>query len=312
MQGLRRYHPLLILLFFGGALVLTLWASTPLVTIFSFVSALYYVLRQQKMSGLQLKLRPLFYFLPLIVLMNAFFNDRGMTVLFRLFGRNITLEALLYGLQSGLMLLATLLWFLAMQDVLTGGKLVRLLAKRLPTFGLMTGMVFRYVPEFLSRAEQLEMARFALRGEQAAPSGPGDIIRRINQLFMYSLESSIVTVNVMNAKGYGQGKRSAFSDERWHKRDFALALLLLLVSLLLVTFILSGGGAFLFYPVLYFPPRALEQGCAFWLALVSGLYFALPALLTRLQTHRDRRLTTLKTVPDGIVLREVRRGKLQS
>lgn len=312
MQGLRRYHPFLTLLFFAGALVLTLWASTPIVTALSFMSALYYVLRQQKTAGLHMKLRPLFFFLPLLILMNAIFNDRGMTVLFQLFGRNVTLEALLYGLQSGLTLLATLLWFLAMQDVLTGGKLVRLLARRLPTFGLMAGMVFRYVPEFLSRAEQLEMARFALRGEQATAGGPGDIVRRINHLFLYSLENSIVTVNVMNAKGYGQGKRSAFTGNRWHKRDVALALLLFLASLCLVWLIAGGGAAFLFYPFLYFPPRALEQGRAFWLALAAGFYFALPALLTWRQRQRDRRQTTTKTVQDGIVFAEIRRGKVQS
>ncbi len=52
-------------------------------------------------------------------MVNPLLNNRGATELFRLWGRSVTLESVLYGLLSSLMLLCVLLWFGCMQQSLT-------------------------------------------------------------------------------------------------------------------------------------------------------------------------------------------------
>ena len=79
------------------------------------------------LEGAAKLLRSFRYFIPLhllIVLANALFSGNGLTVLFYLGLRPVTLESIIYGFAAGLMLLTILLWFRAYQEVSSSDQLL--------------------------------------------------------------------------------------------------------------------------------------------------------------------------------------------
>ena len=92
-------HPAVIFLFFLGAIAIGVVVTHPAYLIAGCVGAALYYLLLVGNAGIR-NIAALLPFFSLITFINPFINTRGRHILFSVFGRNYTLEALCYGAAS--------------------------------------------------------------------------------------------------------------------------------------------------------------------------------------------------------------------
>lgn len=269
-------HPGVIFLYFAGVIGCAMCTMHPAFVAASLaVSGLYL----SYLRGGMHYLKSLRYGLPVlavVTLANGYFNNLGLTVLFYIGYRPITWEALVYGLCSGGMLLAVFQWFSCYQQVMSSDKFLSLFSRLLPTTSMMLSMVFRYIPDTIQKAREIQTAQLALTGGE-----PGDRKTRFRQgirlasvLMGWSMENSIETADAMRSKCYGVRRRSRYEHERLTLFDrISLAILALLLAGSLWLFF-GWAGQFAFYPRLSWP-----EGMLGWRLGLYILFLAWPLIL---------------------------------
>lgn len=243
-------HPLTNFLFFIGAIGFGVVIRHPVYMVTGCVcAALYYaLLKGRKSIRLLLGMLPLFL---LLTLMNPLFNTYGNTVLFLLFGRPYTLEALIYGTVVAGMFVGMILWFACYSLVLTSDKFVSLFGSIIPSLSLLLVMVLRMIPNLMRKALQISGARKSIgkgAGEQSSNKEKVmDGMNVLSALTDWALEGSIVTADSMRSRGYGASKRTCFRMYRITLRDLVLIGLMLTLS---ICILLAGGSSAEFTPEL--------------------------------------------------------------
>lgn len=231
------FHPGVNFLFFVGAIGFGVFIQHPAYLAAGVVCSVVYHLLLNGTKGWKLIAATLPIFV-LISLINPLFNTYGKTVLFLLFGRNYTLEALIYGMTLGGMFVLMMLWFSCYNQVLTSDKFVCLFGTLIPSLSLLLVMVLRLIPSFMRKTKQIVAARNSIgKGSNEHASVKERAMAGmtvLSALTDWALEGSIVTADSMRARGYGSTKRTSFHLYRMTGRDWlVLALELLLASLLL-------------------------------------------------------------------------------
>lgn len=299
--GFAVYHPVTQLLYFAAVLTLSLLSMNPVIItisiLFSVCANLYYGSRQELWLMLRVAL-PLFV---LITFANPLVSHRGRVVLFWLFDRAFTLEALLYGAVSGLTLTAVLLWFTAFSAVVNSDRLRFLLGGAVPSAALIITMTLRLIPHLLRRQSEIDGALSLLTYGGVYPSDEKtDVLRGITAktkklagvytvlravplkakrlagvytvLLSASLEDSLDTARSMTARGYGAARRTQVERHRFKARDALVSAILLTLTVLSVLIYTLCNVRFAFYPVM--TPLTLSG--------VQGLYYLLFAVLAAL------------------------------
>lgn len=176
---------------------------------------------------------------------NPLLNTYGQTVLFTVFGRPYTLEALLYGMVIAGMLVVMLLWFGCYSEVLTSDKFVCLFGRWIPALSLLLVMILRMIPSLTRKALQISDARKSIgKGTGSFGSKKQRVqggMRILSALTDWALEGSIVTADSMRARGYGSAKRTSFRIYRFTTRD--IILIVWMVLLFLGAVFAGGTGA---------------------------------------------------------------------
>ena len=145
---------------------------------------------------------------------NVLFQHEGATILtYFSSGNPLTLESIAYGLSSGLLLTAVLLWFGTYQRVMSSDKFVYLFGRVIPALSLALSMTLRFVPRFQAQLRAVQQARAFSGGQKK--SGPMQKIRTFVENFSilvtWSLENAVETADSMRARGYGLPGRTSFS-----------------------------------------------------------------------------------------------------
>lgn len=225
------------------------------------------------------------YALPMLLLaavVNPAFNHAGVTILLYFpNGNPLTFESLLYGLSAGALLATVLIWFLSFHQVFTSDKWVYLFGRVFPSLALLLSMTLRFVPRF---RRQLSLAASAREGLGESLS-EGRLLSRMraalsifSSVVSRSLEDAVETADSMRARGYGTGKRSAYSQYRMTARDKAALTGIGFCGVFILCTALAGGFAFRYFPsVRGVRPTALCL-CAY-VAYAALCFF--PALLNR-------------------------------
>jgi energy-coupling factor transport system permease protein len=234
-DAFSKCHPAVNFLFFVGAIGMSVVIQHPayLLAGIGTGSIYYLLLHGRKGWKMMLGLLPMFLLLTAI---NPLFNTLGATPLFVLFGRRYTLEALLYGAALASMFVTMILWFGCYSKVLTGDKFTALFGNVIPSISLLLVMVFRMVPNFIRKTQQLIGARKSI-GKGAAESATAkeklhDGGTVLGALTSWALEGSVVTGDSMRARGYGSAKRSSFMIYRMTTTDWTLlTVMAVLISL---------------------------------------------------------------------------------
>ena len=149
-----KYHPIVNLFFFIAVIVWGALIQHPVYLLIGVISSgcYYLILNGSKGWRMIIGMLPLFLFL---VFINPLFNIGGETVLFYVFRRPYTLEALYYGVVIGFVFIEMFLWFGCYGKVLTSDKFIGLFANYIPSLSLILMMVFRMIPNLLIKARQI-------------------------------------------------------------------------------------------------------------------------------------------------------------
>ncbi len=283
MRFFERYHPAALLAYFAAVLLIAMFAGSPLTVALALAGGLCFA---ATMTTAKEKLADLTFYLPLVLLVtvtNPLFSHNGVTPLFFLNGRAVTLEAILYGAGLGVTLWAVLLWCRCWSRIMTSEKLLYLFGRVIPKLSLVLSMALRYVPLLRRQAKKLERAQQALglyaseryfdrlRSKLAVYSG----------LVGWSLENAVEVSRSMKARGYGLKGRTAYANYHFTRRDAALLAFSLCAAGLYLTAGVLGYGSFTYYPALSgidTRPLALAGEAAF-----AALAFA-PFLIEGRQT----------------------------
>jgi len=273
-DAFSKRHPAVNFLFFAGAIGASVLIQHPAYLVAGILSgaAYYLLLNGRKGWGLLLALLPLFVFVTAI---NPLFNLYGERILFYVFGRPYTFEALLYGAALAAILVIMMLWFGCYNKVLTGDKFTSLFGNLIPAISLLLVMVFRMVPNFIRKTRQIASARKSIgkgAGENATNKEKlNDGLTVLSVLTAWALEGSVVTGDSMRARGYGCAKRTNFMIYRMTAADWIL--LAIMVALLTLTAVagILGQTAAAFTPVLQVAPVS-------WGVFFYTLYLLIPTV----------------------------------
>ena len=280
------YHPAVNLIYFLMVTVITVLVMHPVYLTISLLGALCYAYTIDGAKSLRFTLVGILPFMLFVMLLNPLFHHGGITVLgYFPSGNPLTLESILYGLGSGMMMAAMMLWFRCYTNVMTSDKFVYLFGKILPAFSLILSMTLRFVPMFYQQFTQIRETQKGLGRDIT----DGTIMERIchgitilSILITWSLEHAVETADSMKCRGYGLPGRSAFSIYSFEKRDKILLILMLLCGSYMAFIAFSGAMVWQYYPFI--------KGGAVTPRSVSGVlcYFLLSMLPTYMNKKEER------------------------
>jgi len=244
------YHPAVNFIFFLAVLGFGVVILHPAFLLAGLVGAFSYYLLLRGSKGLKQIVLMLPLFLA-VILLNPLVNRNGVTVLFLLFGKPYTLEALIYGAVLCGMFLTMILWFSCYSSVMTGDKFTSLFGNLLPSISLLLVMIFRMVPSMIRKGKQITGARQSIGKEM---SGMDEAMTVLSCLTTWALEGSIVIADSMRSRGYGTAKRTSFMIYRMSSQDWWLLSATVVLSAALIAFISLGHTTASFTPDWYLAP----------------------------------------------------------
>ena len=238
------------------------------------------------------------YMIPLLLitaLVNPIFSHRGVTILAYLPGGNpLTLESILYGVASAMLLICTITWFSSFNKVMTSDKIVYVFGRIIPSLSLVLSMSLRFIPRFINQMKVISHAQRCLGHDMRKQGLVKKVrygIKRFSMLTTWALENAIDTADSMNSRGYGLTGRTSFSIYRFDKRDKKLMALLLLMGISTIVAILTKRFYFQFYPMVTKWEFSFLQGGLFL------IYFLLCATPIILNVKEDIKWKKLQTKP---------------
>lgn len=244
------FHPFTLLVYFASVIAFTMITMNPVLLLLSVFGAVFSVSMIAKNNTWSFYLM---IFLA-ISLTNPIFSHNGETELFYLFDQRFTLEALVYGIGSGILIVSVIVWFKLFSFVFTEDKLAWLVGKLSPKLCVVFCMALRFIPLFKENAKniynaQLSMGIFdqkTLKGKLML------VVNVLSALISMSIENAIETADTMTSRGFNNKKRSAYSLLRFSKRDVSFSILTICMDVLIICLMLMGKGVFYYYPALRF------------------------------------------------------------
>ena len=235
-DAFSRCHPAVNFLFFAGAIGFGVVIQHPAYLLAGILGAVSYYLLLHGRSGIKMLASMLPLFL-LLTAVNPLFNTYGSTVLFHLFGRPYTMEALVYGAAIAAVFVVMLLWFGCYNAVMTSDKFTSLFGNLIPALSLLLVMVLRMIPNLMRKARQIIGVRKSV-GKGFRTSNKEKIeegMTVLGSLTSWALEGSIVTADSMRSRGYGSTRRTSFTIYRMTAADWGLVagILLLMVAVVI-------------------------------------------------------------------------------
>ncbi len=256
MNAFSKMHPISKAVFFTALFVLTLAASNPVFSVISLCCAMLCI----AFGGGRVFFDALKWSTLVIAavgLFNLLFAHYGTEVLFTVKGVEFTLQALVYGLNQGAVMMAVLLWFRVMGDCMSSAETAGLL-RFAPKLSLLFMLVLGFLPRYRVRLEAIRDAQRGLcvREEQTKKERFFAALQALSSLVSYSLESSIITAQSMQARGF-QPKKVAPLRERFKPRDALFTAFVLIACGGVLYALLSKQILFIFEPRTYFAANSL-------------------------------------------------------
>lgn len=237
MRAFSEHNPIAIFVHFMLTIIIAMFIQNPIILLLAlFGSILYYAVTFKKISAKTLIFWILLFLL--ISLINPIFSHKGETVLLFINGKAITLEALFYGINNGIMILAVMVWFIVFSEIMTSDKVMYIFGKFSPRLALLVSMSLRYIPLYRQRASIINNAQktMGLYKESNIVDNVKGGMRVTSSLITWSLETSVDTADSFAARGGELKHRSSFSLFKFRKNDVAL----IIISIVLFSAVISA------------------------------------------------------------------------
>lgn len=244
-------HPAVELAFFAAVMLITAFVLHPVITGVSLVSACVYAVFLKGRRAVKYMLCGLLPFMLAVAVINPLFNHAGVRVLFYLRNGNaVTLEAVLYGIVSGAVFAALIVWFYCLNTVLTSDKYIYLFGRIIPALSLVFSMALRFVPRFTQRLGLVSAAQKSLETDfgKNPVKGVKHGLAVVSITTTWALESAVGISDSMKSRGYGLRGRTAFSIFAFDKRDALLSAAMLVCFGITAAAIALKQVYFRFYP----------------------------------------------------------------
>ena len=203
----------------------------------------------------------------LTFIVNPLVSKKGATPLIFIGNDPVTLESVIYGLNSAAMILSVMFLFFTFTRLLDSEKLLYLLSPFSASAAMTVSAVLRFAPLYLRQARLISAQQKVIgaEGGRSIPERLRSGVRVFSALSTWALENGIIAADSMACRGYGTGKRTFFSFFGFRPSD--------LVFLLLSAALTAGAAvpaafsrlSFMYYPVIVLP----ETGAAFAVSAAS-------------------------------------------
>ena len=250
MNAFSSYHPAVLMAYFIAVLLVAMFTQNPVLLGLALLGGISFCTLLERPKDF---LHNMAFYVPLFLMIavtNPLFSHNGVTPLFFLNGNAVTLEAILYGLDIAVMLVAVMYWFKCYNHIMTSEKVLFLFGRAIPKLSLLLSTALRFVPHFKAQIKRIHQAQKAM-GLYAGSSYVDKLrsaVRVFSAMLTWALENAIDTGDSMKARGYGLKGRSHFALFCFTLRDA----LLLSAAALLLTLVFLGmmlkETAFSFYP----------------------------------------------------------------
>ncbi len=276
MKPFESFHPFTNFIFFFLVILFTGIMANPLLTALSCLLGVitFYAFKKKEDHSFG----PLFAFCLLAGLINPLVSHEGATILFYINTSPVTQEACIYGVHLALQLLQLILWFKILSLSLTSDHIMCLFGKISPRLSLLFSMVLRFVPEFSAQMRSMENAAKVM-----GMYSDDTIISRIkgkSRIFLsvagYSLEHGIITADSMEARGYSLPHRTSYQRFSFHRRDYFMLGLIVLLSIPLIIALFLKVDRTVFYPLF---KLQISAGGLFMIVLPAFILLCIPLII---------------------------------
>ena len=249
MRTLEELHPVTTTQYFLAAAGIIMFCTNPVMLLSSLIGAVLFFLVRNGIKNIRQHGFFLLLFL-ILTFVNPLISHNGVTVLFVLNDNPITLESLLYGANSSVMIIAVLYWLRSFSQIMTSEKLLCVFGTFSPKIALILSMTLRFIPLLNTQAQKVSDTQKALgfyKSDNAIDS-LHEKMRVFNIVMTWALENGIITANSMTARGSGLGRRTHFSINRIRMDDIILMLITVILAAVSIAAVSMKTLDFTFYP----------------------------------------------------------------
>lgn len=206
--------------------------------------------------------------LPLLILaalFNPLFSHAGVTVLaYFPNGNPLTLESVLFGLGTALLLWAALACVGCLGRVMTADKWMCLLGRAAPILSLLLSMTLGAIPRLRTRFAQVAAAQRQVgrRGDTRLDRARLGL-RNIGVVLSWSMEDALVRADSMEGRGYGLPGRTSYTNYRLESGDRELLTFLACTGGYLLLMGMQGALSWQYYPMVRWDGLSLWSLSAF-------------------------------------------------
>ncbi|EJS69817.1 energy-coupling factor transporter transmembrane protein EcfT [Bacillus cereus] len=244
-------HPFVSFFYYIGVMILCMMCLHPLFLIGAIILIVIINMMQGNGEKIRKMLPSTIIFFFMVIVFNSLLTHRGATTLFWLGDSRIKLEAIMFGLVMGLLLVAVMFTFASYNDIISSHKFLYLFSRISPKVALLTMITVRFVPLFIRRLQKITLVQ-KTKGVQV---DSGSIVERVKNgmqllqvLLICSLEDALQTADSMQARGFGVTKRTTYIRYRMERRDWYTLSYLMILFIFAVILSSYGGGKLIIYP----------------------------------------------------------------
>ncbi len=252
MDRFSKYHPFVGFLYFALVIGFSMALNHPLAQGISLSCAIIYAVQTEGKKAVLFTLKWCLPIMLLTAFMNPAFSHEGVTILLYFpSGNPLTLESILYGLSSGVMIVTVMLWFKNFSRVITSDKFIYLFGRIIPALSLVLSMTLRFIPKFKVQLGSVVDAQKSIGRDISE----GSLLHRtkiaitvLSIMVTWSLENAIETADSMKSRGYGLKGRTAFSIYRFDSRDKLTLVYLGFCGIYLLAGVMVSAFGFRYFP----------------------------------------------------------------
>jgi len=207
-----------------------------------------------------------------IILINFLFNHRGTHIVTYFMDKPLTLEALIYGLTSALMIICIVILFQTVSSSINTSEFLYLFGGILPQLGFIVSMTCGFVYKCSARGKEIQqvvkMKNIDMNtGTLKERSLAG--MQIMHALIALTLENALVTVQTMKTRAYNMQRRTSSFSYKIRTRDRVFTLIACVLAGSLIYIWGSGIYNLSVYPSLELCYQGLSA------VMFYGLYMAL-------------------------------------
>lgn len=290
-DSFSQMHPIVNILFFAFVIGLSMFMINPVCLAISFFCALINAVYLNGKKAVRLSLLYLLPTIILIAIINPVFNHDGVTILTYFPWNNpLTLESIIYGIATAVLLSSVVLWFSCFNKVMTSDKFIYLFGRIIPSLSLVLSMALRFVPKFISQFNIVRNTQKCIGRDIS----DGSLLQRLKNavkvvsiMITWALENAIETADSMKSRGHGLKGRTAFSIYRLGKRDVITLITIILLGTVIVVMSVLKIAKFRYFPSL--KGDIFNTGSIIYYILYSALML-LPLIINVKEGARWKRL----------------------